>query len=289
MKHAQEHEFRLDKRVVRTGFERAAPRYDEHAVFQREIGDRLIEHLEPIRLSPGLIADVGAGTGGLTRILAKRFRGSRVIALDFAPAMLMEAKRKAPRLFRRQSFVCGDAEHLPLLSASVDIVLSNLALPWCDELDQVLEEFSRVLVPGGLLMFSTLGPETLKELRASWSAADSYSHVHGFMDMHDIGDALVRAGFSDVVVDVERLTMTYANVYALMKDLKALGHHNATIGRCRSLTGRGRWQTMETAYEEFRSDGSLPASYEVVYAHAWQAQGGGVEVAVDNLPGGALG
>lgn len=289
MKHAQLQELRLDKRVVRAAFERAAPRYDEYAVLQRDIGDRLIEHLDPIRLSPGLIVDVGAGTGALTRLLAKRFRGSRVIAVDFAPAMLMEAKRKAPRLFRKQSFVCGDAEHLPLLTASIDVILSNLALPWCDKLDGVLQEFSRVLGPGGLLMFSTLGPDTLKELRASWSAADSYSHVNVFVDMHDIGDALVRAGFSDVVVDAERLTMTYADVYALMRDLKASGNHNATIGRCRALTGRGRWQTMETAYEEFRCDGSLPASYEVVYAHAWQARGAGVEVAIRNLPGGARG
>jgi len=287
MKHAQRQEFRLDKRVVREAFERAAPRYDEYAVLQREIGTRLIEHLEPIRLSPDLVVDVGAGTGGLTRLLNKRFRGSRVITLDFAPAMLMEAKRKSPRLFRKQSFVCGDAEHLPLLPASIDLVLSNLALPWCDELDGVLREFSRILVPGGLLIFSTLGPDTLRELRASWSAADSYPHVNVFMDMHDIGDALVRTGFSDVVVDVERLTMTYGNVRALVRDLKACGNHNATIGRCRALTGRGRWQTMATAYEEFRSDGVLPASYEVVYAHAWQAQGGGVEVAVPNLPGSA--
>lgn len=286
MKDAHREELRLDTRVVRTAFERAAPRYDQYAILQREVADRLIEHLDPIRLSPRLMVDVGAGTGGVTRLLAKHFRGARVVAVDFAAAMLKEAKRKVPRLFSRQNFVCGDAEHLPLLPASIDAVVSNLALPWCNELDQVLLEFRRVLVPGGLLMFSTLGPDTLKELRVSWAAADAYSHVHGFFDMHDVGDALVRAGFLDVVVDVERFTMTYADVYALGRDLKASGGHNATIGRCRALTGRGRWQEMQEAYETFRADGSLPASYEVVFAHAWQASGSGVEVAVRNRPGG---
>ena len=285
MRHTQR-QHRLDKQVVRAAFGSAAPRYDDCAVLSREVGDRLIEHLEPIRLSPGLILDVGAGTGALTRLVAKRFRSARVIALDFAPAMLMEAKRKARRRFRKQSLLCADAQHLPLLPASIDLIFSNLALPWCDELDEVLKEFNRILAPGGLLMFSTLGPDTLRELRASWSEVDSYSHVHVFIDMHDIGDALVRTGFSDVVVDVERLTMTYADVRTLIRDLKASGNRNATNGRCRALTGRGRWQTMEAAYEEFRSDGSLPASYEIVFAHAWQARGGPVEVALRNPPPG---
>ncbi|MGH8258262.1 MAG: methyltransferase domain-containing protein, partial [Steroidobacteraceae bacterium] len=146
---------------------------------------------------------------------------------------------------------------------------SNLLLQWCDGLDAALAEIRRVLKPGGFLTFSTLGPDTLGELREAWAAADASSHVNGFIDMHDIGDALARAGFAEPVLDVERLTLSYPDVGALTRDLKAIGAHNVTSARRRGLTGRVKWRAMTDAYEAFRRDGRLPATYEVIYGAAW--------------------
>ncbi|MDQ2696375.1 MAG: malonyl-ACP O-methyltransferase BioC [Pseudomonadota bacterium] len=264
--------FHLDKDQVRHAFHRAAPRYDEAAVLQREVGNRMLERLELIRIDPQMIVDVGCGTGVATAALLKRYRRARVIGLDIAPAMLPIARRRAPWL-RTLHCVCADAEALPLADASCDMIFSNLTLQWCADLDRVFRECRRALKPGGLLLFSTLGPDTLTELRQSWAQADGYNHVNAFIDMHDVGDALVRARLADPVMDVERLTLTYADVYALMRDLKTLGAHNVTAGRARGLTGRRRLEAMGAAYEAFRDrDGRLPATFEVVYGHAWGSE-----------------
>jgi malonyl-CoA O-methyltransferase len=170
----------------------------------------------------------------------------------------------------RQQLVCADIERLPLASASAGLEWSNLALQWCNELDLAFAEAQRVLQPGGLFMFSTLGPDTLKELRAA--AGSDHVHVSRFIDMHDIGDALVRAGFSAPVLDVERFTLTYDDALSAMRDLKAIGAHNAAAGRPRGLGGRGFLQRIIEGYEPFRQQGKLPATYEVVYGHAWKAE-----------------
>lgn len=265
-------EFAIDKARVRRAFDRAAAEYDRVAVLQREVGRRLLERLDYIRLEPELALDVGAGTGQLSRALTRRYKKARVITIDLSPNMLRVARRQAGALVRlrhRQNFVCGDAERLPLAAQSSEMILSNLTLQWCSDLDRVFAEFRRVLKPGGLVLFSTFGPDTLRELRASWSAVDGAVHVGAFIDMHDIGDALLRAGFSDPVVDAERFTLTYPDAYSVMRELKALGAHNASAGRPRSLTGKTRMQAMVDAYEEHRREGALPATYEVVYGLAW--------------------
>ena len=190
-----------------------------------------------------------------------------VIALDSSPRMLQAAGRQRSWL-RPFARVCGDAERLPLADGSVDLILSNLMLQWCNP-DLVFAEFRRVLAPHGLLSLTTLGPDTLRELRRAWAETDSRTHVHQFIDMHDIGDALVRGGFASPVLDVERYTLTYLDVRRVAADLKATGAHNASMGRPRGLTGRRQFAAVETAYEALREDGRLPATYEVVFAHAW--------------------
>jgi malonyl-CoA O-methyltransferase len=150
------------------------------------------------------------------------------------------------------------------------MLFSSLMLQWCNDPDRVLRECRRVLRPGGVLHFSTLGPDTLIELRRSWQAADPvHAHVSRFIDMHDLGDALGRAGFAEPVLDVERITLTYDDARDLMRDLKAIGAHNATAGRARGLTGRQTLARMLAAYEGYRRDGKLPATYEVVFGQAW--------------------
>ena len=264
--------FHLDKQRVRQAFDRAATDYDRVAVLQREVGNRLLERLEYMRLQPQTIVDIGAGTGHLSKALAQRYKQARVLALDLAPNMLRAARRNAgtvARLLRRQSFVCADTERLPLADQSTDMIFSNLTLQWCSALEMVFTEFRRIIRPGGMVLFSSFGPDTLKELRDSWATADDAIHVSAFIDMHDIGDVLMRSGFADPVMDAERFTLTYPDVQMIMKELKLLGAHNAAAGRNRGLTGKGRLRTMINAYESYRDKGKLPATFEVVYGLAW--------------------
>ncbi|MEK6747928.1 MAG: malonyl-ACP O-methyltransferase BioC [Pseudomonadota bacterium] len=267
--------WRLDKTRICENFAHAAATYDSAAVLQREIANRVVERLDIIRHQPACIVDLGAGTGYGTRLLEKRFPKAHVLSLDIAAPMLHIA-RKHGSWWRRvrglEHYVCADAEHLPLADASADFVFSNLTLQWCQDLDRTFAECRRVLRPGGLFLFSTLGPDTLKELRASWQAVDAYAHVNLFMDMHDVGDALVRARFADPVMDVEHLTVTYKNALELMRELKRLGAHNAFSMRPQHLMGKQRLQAVVQAYEKFRRDGVLPATHEVVYGHAWRME-----------------
>jgi malonyl-CoA O-methyltransferase len=264
--------FQVEKRRVRLAFEKSAASYDAVAVLQQEVGRRMLERLELIRARPTTILDVGSGTGQVTRALMRRYRGSRVIALDLAVAMLRKASATG-RWSRRPLPVCGDAESLPFADASVNMICSNLMLHWCNDLDQVLCELRRVLAPGGLLLVTSLGPDTLKELRASWAQGDGHIHVNQFIDMRDIGDAMVRAGFADPVMDRETICLKYRNVWQLMRELKLLGAHNSTYGRPRGLTGKRRLQRVQEAYEKFRTtEGVLPASFEVIYGFAWAGQ-----------------
>lgn len=261
-------EFRIDGREVRRSFGRAAHDYDAAAVLQSEVRRELLGRLDLVRLVPHVVLDLGAGTGRATVELKRRYRASQVVAVDIAEGMLREAARRQT-LLRRFRRVCADAAALPLRDDSVDLVYSNLMLQWCDDPDRVFAECRRVLRPNGLLAFATFGPDTLVELRRAWSAADGRTHVNRFIDMHDLGDALVRGGFAEPVLDVERYTLTYAEVRDLMGDLKAIGAHNANAGRPRGLTGKGALARMLAAYEDFRHDGRLPATYEVVFGHAW--------------------
>jgi len=270
-----ENDLKPDKLKMRQAFEQAANSYDAAAIIQREVSQRLLERLNYINLEPVRILDAGAGTGISLAGLNQHYPAANIYALDIARPMLLEARKKQgwwQRLRRPVKLITGDAESLPLADASVDLLFSNLALQWCLDLEQTFKEFKRVLKPGGLLMFTTFGPDTLRELRSCWSQVDGYTHVNNFVDMHDIGDALIRSSFAEPVMDMELLTMTYNDVPSLMRDLKSIGAHNVTQGRSRKLTGKGRLQRVIEAYEHFRSDGVLPASYEVVYGHAWIAE-----------------
>ncbi len=287
--------YALDKRQARAAFHRAAAGYDAAAVLQREVGRRLAERLDYIRLKPRRILDLGAGTGFMGECLRQRYGRAWLLSLDFAPAMLHQARSRlglGRRLLRRDGFLCADAEQLPLQPQSCDLIVSNLTLQWCNAPDHTFAELQRVLRPGALLMFTTFGPDTLKELRRSWQAADGHTHVNAFLDMHDIGDALLRAGFTDPVMDVEHFTLTYEKVRGLMDDLKALGAHNTTAGRPRGLTGREQLRRMTAAYEAYRRDGLLPASYEIIYGHCWvpveeqvKSRGDTVAVPIERIQG----
>lgn len=279
----------LDPAEVRRAAERAAPSYDAAAVLHREVGRRMAERLALIRLQPKTILDAGCGTGEALGELRTRYPEAAIVALDFAFAMAGAAKRRASALKvvrtgmlgkllgsrpggGETQVLCADAGRLPLAPASVDLVWSNLLLQWIGEPAVVFAEFLRVLRVGGLLLFTSFGPDTLKELRSAFASVDRAPHVSRFIDMHDVGDALVATGFADPVMDAETITLTYGEGVALLRDLKAVGGHNAALGRARGLMGRQRWGRMLDALDLFRRDGRLPATYEVIYGHAWKPE-----------------
>lgn len=261
-------DFRLDPRALRRSFDRAGAGYDAAARLQATVRAELLGRLQDFRLAPQTVLDLGAGTGWGTRELKRRYPRALVLALDLAPGMLREARRQS-RPFRRFARLCADARRLPLRPASIDLVFTNLMLQWCDELPVVLREIRRVLRPGGLLMLSSFGPGTLAELGAAWAEADAYEHVHRFLDVHVVGDELMRAGFTEPVLDVERHVPGYDTVLDLMRELQAIGARNASERRAPGLTGRRRLRAMQDAYERLRRGGKLPATFEVIHAVAW--------------------
>ncbi len=273
------------KRAIRNSFERAAAHYDEAAFLQQEVARRLDDHLDGVKIEPQRILDAGCGTGFGASLLRARFPRADVIGLDLAQAMLRQAllrqrggvweqlrARLIPGTPHFQA-LCGDLEQLPLARASLDMVWSSLALQWVGGgaagLLASFKDMHRVLRPGGLLIFASFGPDTLKELRAASSGLDGYQHVNRFIDMHDVGDALVHAGFSNPVMEMEQITLTYSDLAALLRDLKQIGAHTVLEDRRAGLMGKTAWRRLRDNYECFRQDGRLPASYEVVYGHAW--------------------
>lgn len=268
-------EFEIDKREVRRAFSKAATTYDAAAVLQREVCERMLEKLDLIKIRPARLLDIGSGTGRGTRQLGVRYPQADIVSLDIAIGMLQASRGTSgwwQKLFggSKQRFLCADAEALPLAAQSMDMVWSNLAVQWCNDLPGTFIELHRVIRTDGLLIFSTFGPDTLKELRIAFDGVDGYNHVNRFADMHDVGDMLVAAGFADPVMEMEKLTLTYDDVKAVMQDLRDIGAHNATAGRAPGMLGKTRWTRIVQNYETLRRDGKLPATFEIIYGHAWK-------------------
>jgi len=278
----------VDPRAVKRGFARAAATYDAAAALQREVGARMAQRLDYVKLAPHAILDAGCGTGEAIGELSARYPGARIVGLDIALPMLEAARVRAAssrsmfdRLLRpfaggragqTPRFVCADIAALPIAGASIDLAWSNVALQWVNDLPRALAEFRRVLKVGGLLSFTTFGPDTLREIRGAFAGVDDDTHTSRFVDMHDIGDMLVHAGFADPVMDMECMTLTYDTPQAMLAELKAIGATNRTRGRPRGLTGRARWSQVTARLEALRRDGRIPATFEVVYGHAWKGE-----------------
>lgn len=267
----------IDRRAARRASARAAASYAGAAVLAREVEARMLERMQYVKLAPQRVLDAGCGVGDGARSLAETYQDAQVIGLDYAAAMLQRARRQGGWLRRllareRVEYLCADLAAVPLPAASVDLAWSNLALHCSADPLPALKELRRVLKVGGLLMFSCYGPDTLKELRNAFAAGDAAQHVHEFIDMHDLGDMLAACGYAEPVMDMELITLTYADVDALLGDLRATGQVNVLARRRRGLTGRGVFNSMRAAYLDLRRGASLPASFEIVYGHAWKPQ-----------------
>jgi malonyl-CoA O-methyltransferase len=262
----------LDRRAARRWFARAGA--DPVAA---EVARRMAARLEYVRLAPRWIADVGWGSAAAPAAVRGRYPDARLLRVDPAPAPAGQGRgalaARARSLFgaAREHVVRADPGALPVRTGSCGLVWSNLALAWSHDPAATLREWHRVLETGGLLMFSSYGPDTLQELRRAFAAVDAAPHVHPFVDMHDLGDALVAAGFADAVMDMEMLTLTYGSPAALLAELRASGRRNAHAARRRGLTGRRAWARMIAACAALARDGRIPASFEIVYGHAWKA------------------
>ena len=260
---------RLDKRSIQKYFNRAAKSYDNAAILHEELLNRLLEKLQYIRHQPETIIDIGCGTGKAIRGLQKAYPRARICATDIAFEMLLQASSSF-RLLSKKRLVSADMERLPFAAQAFDLVFSSLAMSWSNDIGATLREFARISRPGALLMFSSFGPGTLHELDASWQALDAYPHVHRFVDMHDVGDAMLAAGFAQPVVDAETIRMEYRDFRSLLDDLRDTGASNADVSRRRGLTTPEQLRRLEHSYREhgFENDKFI-ASYEVVYGHAW--------------------
>jgi malonyl-CoA O-methyltransferase len=276
----------IDKQKVVESFDRAAITYDQWATIQKNIGDNLLERLQWLKLQPEQILEVGTGTGRLSRVLAQEYKNANVYAIDISSNMLTEAAKLS-----KQHFICADAAQLPIADNSIDVLVSNLMLQWCEDINSVIQEFARVLKPDGALLFSSFGPDTLKELRASWATVDDAVHVNNFIDMHHYGDSLLQAGLKNPVMDVDRLQWQYQEVKALMMELKNIGAHNINSDRQRGLMGKNKFQAMIAAYEQYRlKDELLPVTYEVIYGYALGKQSvvttnSSVNIPIDQIGG----
>lgn len=257
-----------EKKRIRQHFGAKAECYESSALLQREVCNRMLERLDWVKLKPETVLDVGTGTGWGIQGLYQKYPAAKVMALDLSLPMLQQARNKG-RWFRKPTLICGDAEALPLADQSVDLIFSSLMLQWCDP-QVVFREFLRVLKPGGLLMFATFGPDTLKELRHCWAQLDQADHVNNFIDMHDLGDSLLHSGFAEPVMDMDMMNLTYQQARTVMTDLKAIGANTTLKSHYRGLLTPRKLQQVLDAYEGFRQDGVLPASFEVLYGHGWK-------------------
>lgn len=255
---------------VRRRFDRAAAGFDAADFVHAVTRDGLLARLAPIRIEAATVLDLGCATGTACPLLARRFRGSQVVGIDFSQGMLQELRRKQS-WFAKTSAVQADAAALPLADQSVDVIFANLLLPWIDDPAIVFREAARVLRKDGLMLFATLGPDSLLELRRAWRSVDARAHVNRFLDMHDLGDAAVRSGLRDPVLDVDRLTVTYESATALFRDLTATGGRNSLQYRDPSVVGRKRFAMMTAALEAVKEDGVMSLDLELVYGHCWGA------------------
>ena len=256
--------YRIDKAEVARSFSRAAATYDQVAHLQRAVGAELLAAV-PDNLPPGPLADLGCGTGYCTERLAASSPARAVLGIDLAEGMCAHARRyRGAQL----SWVCGDAEALPCGDGSLALVYSNFAIQWCQDLPRLMAELFRALRPGGALVFSTVGPDSLRELREAWRAVDHYVHVNRFAPLERVRDALRGAGFAIGAFTPGRRVNHYGQLRDLTQELKGLGAHNVNRGRNAGLTGRRHIEALKAAYENHRTPEGLPASWEILTAVA---------------------
>lgn len=260
------------KTEICKAFNDHAIEYEQAAKIQHEIGERLFERLDYLKINPRYILDLGCGPGYFSRRLKKYYPHAQVVGFDLAHLMLKQARAKQG-WWQKWQLVNGDMTAMPFPSGLFDLVFANQVIHWSPSLPGVISELNRVMNTQGCLMFSTLGPDTFYELRQAWATIDKHAHVNEFIDMHDLGDCLLAEHFLDPVVDMERLTAHYPTLRHLLQALKSQGVRNIHVARNPGLTGKHLWRDFEQSFSVFcTAQGKFPLTYEVVYGHAWKGE-----------------
>ena len=258
--------FSIDKKRVRQSFASAADTYDGLATLQRQVGLDLLSMFD-INFTDDIVMDIGCGTGFLTQEIMLASSVQQMVAVDIAYSML-EATRIKLKDLETVHYICADAECIPLQKQAVDNIVSNLALQWCQNLTQVFEGFNHGLKPEGQLVFSTFGPATLQELKQAWSEVDDYTHVNEFYTVDELTIFLQQAGFENIQIESKCYQSNYQAVIELMRELKGIGAKNMLAGRNKKTTSKTQMENMIKAYEKYRINKLIPATYEIIFVSA---------------------
>lgn len=262
---------------IRKAFNASAKEYQMAAKVPREIGHRLFQRLEYLKINPTYVLDLGCGVGYFSKLLKKQYPNAIIISLDLAYDMLKECK-KTQTWLRGWPLVNADMSNMPFASGLFDLVFTNQVIHWAPSMTHLFRELNRVMKPNACLMFSSLGPDSFQELRSH----QSHAHANQFIDMHHLGDCLMTEFFSDPVVDRENLIAHYASFSELIQSLKKQGVININSSRNPGLTGKQSWQAFKNSVLEFRTnEGKLPLTYEVVYGHAWKGERSRVDKGIE--------
>lgn len=259
------------KLQIKKNFEKAAKSYNQYAVLQHEVGRRLIDRLELIKVNPANILDLGSGTGHTSNKLIEKFPNANFFLNDLAFNMLNISKHE---LSKENIFhINSDMEVLPISDNSMDLIFANLSFQWSFNLEKTIKECYRILKPNGLLIFTTLGIDTLWELRSSWHKVnESFHHTNQFLDMHNLGDGLMKSRFASPILETKNITLTYSKLIDVMQDLKKIGANTIinSENQKKSLLGKTEFRNLEAEYSKLKSNNKFPATYEIIYAHAWK-------------------
>jgi len=265
----------INKSLKRIIFDRAAKTYDEFAVLQHQIIDNLVDRLEFVKIDPKLIMDLGSGTCRAGQLLQRKYKKTKIINLDFSENMLLQGQIKNKNFLqwvrrKKDMYICSDFEKLPFAKNIFDMVWSSSSIQWASDIDQLLKGVFNALKPGGLFILSSFGPETLVELNQISKKIFNKSTTSHFIDMHDLGDLLLNLGFQNPVLDREIFVMTYQHPSDLFKDLKRIGATSGNMDDFKGMKSRGYLEKIINEYSNYKKDNLYPASYEVIYAHAWK-------------------
>lgn len=271
------------KNEISKAFSKHAAEYELAAKVQYSIGEQLFDRLQYLKIAPKRILDLGCGPGTFTRELSLLYPKAHIMGLDLAQGMLVQARKK--QSWRRKwSLITADMKSMPFATGIFDLIFANQVLHWASPLSSVFREINRVMNANGCLMFTTLGPDTFKELKMAWSGTNPYAHVNEFSDMHDIGDILMEEHFLDPVMDMELLSAHYETLPKLLSALRAQGVRNINPERNPGLTGKSAWQQFEQKYASLTTEtGKYPLTYEVVYGHAWKGEQRNTDRGIETL------
>lgn len=257
--------------LISKWFDKIAKNYDAFSVLQQSVASMLIERLLPMQVSPKKIIDVGCATGFGLLLLEDKFKETDVLGLDISKKMLHYAQKRGKWLRKRQ-VMCADANDMPIHSASVDMIFCNLLFPYIHDCRKILKEILRILRPGGLLVFSSLGPDSLQEIRRSWANIDDDPHVKTFLDIHDVGDSLLAEGFVEPILEIENFQFNFSDTQKMFAELRGLGFRNEDSQRFSFLTSKRRWQRFLEQLLLLKQNQKIPLTFEIILAHAWKPE-----------------